>query len=214
MCFQRRRISRLFKVYFYVRIIFTHWWHRPAITFMKCFDTITDGILNFAGICWSGPDRQSGGASRCQHADERLREPNLQIFRGHVHLDSFLSAISHSKRKSSISSEVIMHCWTTTCGWYPTYSTTTLYNYPDDDPEQQEQEWSQESLLLLFCRLLLDLHRRVVPIIPPPPPKEEEEEKNLSKMMLWTKIFLCQFTSIPLSQRQTTAKKACFKKYY
>ncbi len=40
------------------------------------------------GIRRGRPDRQPGGAPRGQHANERLREPDLQIFRGHHHLNS------------------------------------------------------------------------------------------------------------------------------
>ena len=57
-----------------------------------CSSPGTDGpltwFLPFLGLRRGGPDRQPGREARCQHADERIREPHLQIFRGLCHLNN------------------------------------------------------------------------------------------------------------------------------
>ena len=36
----------------------------------------------FLGLRRGGPDSESGGEARGEHADERLREPHVQVLRG------------------------------------------------------------------------------------------------------------------------------------
>ena len=51
---------------------------------------IDDEVYLLLGIRRGGPDRQPGREARGQHADERIREPDLQIFRsfGHLNIES------------------------------------------------------------------------------------------------------------------------------